>query len=67
MSLEENLSGGAMTFDFHPEPTEYRLSAKKPKVGDEIKRNGDTWVVIDVQDGKDGDTIVTLRPVNGKT
>jgi hypothetical protein len=38
VSLEEILSGGARTFDVHPEPTEYRLSARKPKVGDEIKQ-----------------------------
>jgi hypothetical protein len=67
MSLERTPESGAMTLHSHPEATEYRLSEKKPKVGDEVKRNGDTWVVIGVEEGKDGDTVVTLRPVDGKT
>jgi hypothetical protein len=44
------------------EATEYILSAKKPKVGDVLKRNGDTWVVVEIKDGADGKSTVVLQP-----
>ena len=52
----------AVTLRFSGEGTEYRLSNKKPKVGDVLKRNGDTWTVEAVSEAKDGSTVVTLRP-----
>ena len=42
--------------------SEYRLSDKKPKVGDNLKRNGDNWVVEKVAEDEHGATVVTLRP-----
>lgn len=41
---------------------EYRLSDKTPTVGDVLKRNGDNWIVVAVEEQKDGTTAVTLRP-----
>jgi hypothetical protein len=45
---------------FPNEPPEYRLSGKKPKVGDVLKHNGDNWVVERVEEGKDGTCVVRL-------
>ena len=42
--------------------SEYRLSDKKPQVGDKLKRNGDYWIVEKVAEDKQGATVVTLRP-----
>ena len=47
---------------FPAEPSEYRLSEKKPNVGDTLKRNGDNWVVERVEEAKDGTCLVSLRP-----
>ena len=47
---------------FPAKPPEYRLSAKKPKVGDVLKRNGDNWVVERVEEATDGTCLVSLRP-----
>ena len=47
---------------FPAKPPEYRLSAKKPRVGDVLKRNGDNWVVERVEEAKDGTCQVSLRP-----
>jgi hypothetical protein len=41
--------------------SEYRLSETTPKVGDVLKRNGDTWIVTTVEKAKDGTAVVTLR------
>lgn len=45
-----------------PTGTEFRLSDKTPKVGDVLKRNGDNWVVVSVEQQEDGSTAATLRP-----
>ena len=42
--------------------TEFRMSDKAPEVGDVLKRNGDTWVVEEVDETPRG-TQVTLRPL----
>ena len=42
--------------------TEFRVSDKAPDVGDVLKRNGDNWVVEEVDQGDDGSTVVKLRP-----
>ena len=39
------------------------LGESTPQEGDEITRNGDTWIVEEVTENDDGDTVVTLRPV----
>jgi hypothetical protein len=51
-----------VVFRFPPEKSEYRMSQKKPKVGDVLKRNGDNWVVVTVDEERNGTTVVTLRP-----
>jgi hypothetical protein len=61
----ETPKSDAITLRFVPSGTEYRLSEKKPKVGDVMRRNGDEWVVVDVREDANGNTIVTLRPVDG--
>jgi hypothetical protein len=38
------------------------MSDKAPKVGDVLKRDGDNWVVVSVEEAKDGTAVVTLRP-----
>ena len=45
-----------------PTGTEYRLSDKTPKIGDVLKRNGDNWVVVSIEERADGTTAITLRP-----
>jgi hypothetical protein len=56
------MSSETVVFRFPPEPSEYRLSDKKPNPGDVLSRNGDRWVVVSVDEHKDGATVVTLRP-----
>jgi len=56
------MSSDLMTLRFGGEGAEYHLSDKKPNVGDVLKRNGDNWVVVAVDEDTDGSTIVTLRP-----
>jgi hypothetical protein len=41
---------------------EFRMSDKAPKKGDVLKRNGDSWVVEEVHEDDDGNTLVTLLP-----
>jgi hypothetical protein len=55
------MSSQTLVFRFPPEPSEYRLSDKKPSPGDVLSRNGDRWVVLTVEEQKDGATVVTLR------
>jgi hypothetical protein len=55
-------SSDAVTLRFPAGEREYRLSARKPNVGDVLKRNGDNWVVVTVEEQEDGTTVVTLRP-----
>ena len=55
-----------MTLRFLPLGTEYRLSARKSKIGEIMKRNGDEWIVVDVREDAAGNTVVTLRPTDGK-
>ena len=38
------------------------MSAKTPRVGDVLKRNGDNWIVAEVTAEKDGTSTVVLRP-----
>lgn len=38
------------------------MSDETPKVGDVLKRNGDTWIVESVTEAVDWKTQVTLRP-----
>ena len=56
----------AMTLHFLPLGTEFRLSERKPAIGDVMKRNGDEWIVVDVREDAQGNTVVTLRPTDGK-
>jgi len=56
------MSSDTVVLRFPPERSEYRLSEKKPNVGDVLKRNGDNWVVVTVDEDKAGTTVVTLRP-----
>jgi hypothetical protein len=65
MPLGQTPNKDALTFRFIPSGTEYRLSDKKPKVGDIMRRDGDEWVVVDVREDEQGNTVVTLRPVDG--
>jgi hypothetical protein len=55
----------AVTLRFLSLGTEFLLSAKKPGVGDIMKRNGDAWIVVDVREDAQGNTVVTLRPRDG--
>ena len=55
----------AVTLRFIPLGTEFRLSARKPEIGDIMKRNGDEWIVVDVREDAQGNTVVTLRPTDG--
>jgi hypothetical protein len=41
---------------------EFRMSDTAPEVGDVLRRNGDNWVVEEVDEGDDGSTVVTLHP-----
>ena len=41
---------------------EFRMSEKAPNKGDILKRNGDNWVVEEVHEDDDGNTVVTLLP-----
>jgi len=56
----------AVTLRFLPVGTEFRLSARKPKIGEIMSRDGDKWIVVDVRDDGKGNTVVTLRPIDGK-
>jgi hypothetical protein len=56
------MSSGAVTIRFPMGRPEYHLSDKTPKVGDVLKRNGDNWVVVSIEDKKDGTSVVTLGP-----
>lgn len=56
------MSSDAVVVRFPAAPSEYRLSDRKPNVGDVLKRNGDDWVVVTVEEERDGTTVVTLRP-----
>jgi hypothetical protein len=56
------LTSDTVVFRFPAEPSEYRLSDKKPSPGDVLSRNGDSWVVVSVEEHEDGTTVVTLRP-----
>ena len=38
------------------------LGESTPQEGDEITRNGDTWIVEEVTEGDDGETVVKIRP-----
>ncbi len=51
-----------MAMYFTGEGTEYRLSEKLPKVGDVLKRNGDDWVVVVIDEQQYGASVVKLRP-----
>jgi hypothetical protein len=61
-SGERDAVSDTVVLRFPAAPTEYRLSDKKPRVGDVLKRNGDNWSVVTVEEDKDGTTVVTLRP-----
>ena len=50
------------TMQYGSEATAYILSGKKPKVGDVLTRNGDTWVVVEIKGGTDGKSTVVLQP-----
>lgn len=39
------------------------LGERTPQEGDEITRNGDTWIIEEVTEGEDGETVVKIRPV----
>ena len=41
---------------------EFRMSKPAPEVGDILKRNGDNWIVEEVEEEADGSTAVKLRP-----
>ena len=53
---------GAISIRYSDGQSEFHLSEKTPKVGDVLKRNGDNWVVVEVQPEKDGTSTVILRP-----
>jgi hypothetical protein len=46
----------------YPHGSEYEMSDKAPQVGDVLKRSGDSWVVVSVEEARDGTSVVTLRP-----
>ena len=51
------------TLRFEPAAgNEYVMSAKQPKVGDVLKRNGDNWTVVEIKNEADGTSTVILRP-----
>jgi hypothetical protein len=52
----------ALTLHFLTDGKEFRFVNKKPKAGDHMHRDGDTWIVVDVREDKNGNTVVTLRP-----
>jgi len=65
MPLHQTRERTGVTLHFVPDGTEYRFSTRKPKIGDHMRRDGDEWLVVDVREDKDGNTVVTLRPVDG--
>jgi hypothetical protein len=54
------MSDLAMQYGF--EATEYILGGKRPKVGDVLTRNGDSWIVVEIKEGADGKSTVVLQP-----
>ena len=58
-------ASGIFTAHFIASGTEYRASEMEPQVGDTMRHNGDEWIVVDVQEHEQGNTVVKLRPVNG--
>lgn len=50
-----------VTVRFPNAAAEYQLTETTPKVGDVLRRNGDSWVVQEVTQEKDGTSTVTLR------
>jgi hypothetical protein len=54
--------GDLITVRFGSEATEFALSEKAPKVGDLLRRNGDNWVVVEVNEDADGKSTVVLQP-----
>jgi hypothetical protein len=45
------------------EGTEFRMTDRIPDVGDVLTRDGDRWVVTEVHHDREGNGIVTLRPL----
>ena len=62
---EGDTAAEAVTLRFLPLGTEYRLSTREPAIGDIMKRDGDRWIVVDVRKDAQGNTVVTLRAVDG--
>lgn len=56
------MSSALHTIRYASGATEFRMSDKSPEVGEILKRNGDNWVVEEVEEADDGTTVVTLRP-----
>jgi hypothetical protein len=61
-SGERDAVSDTVVLRFPAKPPEYRLSARKPKVGVVLNRKGDNWVVERVEEAKDGTCLVSLRP-----
>jgi hypothetical protein len=55
------MASGSVVVRFPNGDSEYRLTQKVPEVGDALKANGDTWVVTEVTEDRDGSAVVTLR------
>ena len=67
MPLHQTRKRTGVTLHFLPEGTEYRFSDRKPTIGDVSRRDGEEWLVVDVREDKDGNTVVTLRPADSAT
>jgi hypothetical protein len=53
-----------IVFRFPPGPTEYRLLATAPKVGDRYEHGGLHWIVDSLETTSEGEVVVTLLPVD---
>lgn len=56
------MSSALHTIRYAQGATEFRMSDKSPDVGEILRRNGDNWLVEEVEEAEDGTTVVTLRP-----
>ena len=60
--MRDAMTATGATLRFEPVGNEYVMSERLPKVGDVLKRNGDNWVVVEVNAEADGTSTVILRP-----
>ncbi len=45
--------------------SEYRFNTHALRIGDVLTRDGSKWIVVDVRADRDGDLVVTVKPLDG--